>query len=376
MVKVDKLENFKNSISLSWNEKAALNSLDDIKDQLKRGQSLIHLKGLFKFTKTKKNYTEAILYRDSQLETDVQHWLESRASLNKVLDKYKYYDPSISAIEWPKHYPMRIIKGAGSICSSDNIFMFFPEVLGISTSQQEDYFGFEFVDVWSNVFTQSIFPSIRKTFDLQTQLRVSSQLRCSLDKTIFLASIFHELGHRVGPWKVSPEKDQNLKVSDFYLDIFGELSTDSLLISHLEEFPEIAQFVFFQRIFWFTRRGFRNNPLSALINEDNDAWIGALLWNEFMKMKLLNKINGKWSLKQDEIVSGFNSIIKEIDELGKALIQTDSLSQNQLVQNWMKSKVQFDENLGFLLPDALVEIFVQCQDIIEIPHFQPAIGSF
>ena len=88
-------------------------------------------------------------------------------------------------------------------------------------------------------------------------------LQRNLEKTIYLASIFHEIGHRAGPFRISPAKRLGLKVDDERLNILGELATDSLLVQHLAEFPEILHFVIFQRLFWFGRMGFRNNPVQA-----------------------------------------------------------------------------------------------------------------
>jgi hypothetical protein len=62
--------------------------------------------------------------------------------------------------------PVRMLASVGAICSGNNIFMFFPEVIGLNANSEKGCFG--------------------------------------LERTIFLAAIFHEIGHRTGHFKVSP----------------------------------------------------------------------------------------------------------------------------------------------------------------------------
>ncbi|MGZ3772557.1 MAG: hypothetical protein ACXVCY_11030 [Pseudobdellovibrionaceae bacterium] len=57
----------------------SLKVLSEIKNQLNTGQQFIEVKGLFKFTKTKKNYAEAILLKDKEFESDVSLWTQSKA---------------------------------------------------------------------------------------------------------------------------------------------------------------------------------------------------------------------------------------------------------------------------------------------------------
>ncbi|MGZ3786089.1 MAG: hypothetical protein ACXWR0_16570 [Bdellovibrio sp.] len=56
-------------------------------------------------------------------------------------------------------------------------------------------------------------------------------------------------------------------------------------------------------------------------------------------------------------------------------MKSPASKQNEIVLDWMKSQVQWQKGFGFLLPQDLIEVFWQCQEIIETPHFQPAMNT-
>lgn len=94
--------------------------------------------------------------------------------------------------------------------------------------------------IWANIFRENIFRCWNTTFDFKSRVELFQTLPSNLERTIFLAAIFHEIGHRTGHFKVSPANNPGLKISQFQLDVLGELATDSQLVLNLPEFPEIA----------------------------------------------------------------------------------------------------------------------------------------
>lgn len=322
--------------------------------------------GQLKLTKTHSNFSDVLISRDCDLEEQTQSWIGQRTSTEKIFHKYKNYDNSLKDFSWPQHYPVRLLSGTGSACSGKNIFMFFPHVLNQTPTIDAEVFGFEFVDIWSNIFRSTIFPIAHRVFTKETLIDLFS-LQKNLEKTIYLASVFHEIGHRCGPYKVSPVTTENMRLEPSLLDVMGELSTDALLIKTLTEFPEIVPFVVLQRLFWFGRRGFRHNPISANLNSDNDSWLGSLIWQQLLKDEGLIPMNGKYHLNFDSARKSFTRIIPEIDSL--IFTGQDSFSQNQAVKSWMKTKVPSNLD-NFILPDSFRSLLEELQDVEEIPHFQ------
>ncbi len=347
---------------------------EDLRRRLEANDRWLPLRAEIHLTKTRRSWTEALLMRDHDLEAEVSAWLEQRGGYDEFLARYRRYDPSMASSEWPRHYPFRILAGHGSISGGSNIFVFFPQALGLEPRGEADVFGFEFVDVWSNLFHETVFPCLRRAFDLTTQLEALTTLGASLDRTVYLAAVFHEIGHRSGFWKVSPAAHPELKISSFHRDVLGELATDSLLVKHLEEFPVLVYFVVFQRLFWFGRRGFKDDPRSALSNEDNDAWIGAYLWNSLRASGAIVATNGAWRLDAKRARASFGQIVDELDELGRRALSVGGAGQDEILSAWMKSRVPFVEGRGFHLPAELAEIFERCHDIVETPHFRPLVN--
>ena len=340
-------------------------NLDRIYNGFHRGDRLVSVTCQMKLTKTRKAVCEAILLNDIDLRNDVLAWIASRSSARTILDRYQ-------SPELPSHFPARVVSGLGSISSGQNIFLFFPECLGVQGRTPKDFFGIELIDVWANIFQKSVFPCARNTFTAASQIEMMSVAGPNLDKSIYLASIFHEVGHQVGAWRVSPSHDPRLKISQFYLDVFGEMSTDSQLVLNLPEFPEIAMFVLLQRIFWFGRRGFRDDPMSAMINTDNDSWLSALLWNRMQKAGAFVQQGHRWQLHFGKAREVFKQLHDDVEQLGTEVLKCSTqFEQDQMALQWMKGEVEWQEGHGFILPEDLRAVYRSCIHIEEIPYFHP-----
>lgn len=344
-----------------------------IKNHLRDRQEIIHIDGQLQLTKTELSYSDALLVKDSFLEQSVRNWIEDRSSFHEIIQRYHKYDSKLLDFSWPEHYPFRVLAGSGAITSGSNIFMFFPQVLGIHGRGIEDYFGFEFVDVWENILKQSVLPCLQRVCTTETQTKLALGLYRELSRSIYLASVFHEVGHRVGPWRVSPALSSGVKVQGFQLDVLGELAADCLIVHHLPEFPELLQFIIFQRIFCFGRKGFRENPASGLINRDNDSWIGSFLWNRLLENGGLHIENGKLNFDHLRSLDTLRSVIKEIDCLGERVqALSGEAEQKQAVFDWMRTGVEHNGK-SFQIPFSLQVLFHECSDIAETPLFSPLV---
>lgn len=344
--------------------------LNQTKQALKNKQAIFHLKGQFHLTKSQANYSDVLLERDFSLEGRTYQYLTEKTGIAPLIRRYHQYDPELDMTNLPPHYAMRILSGAGSICSGANIFMFFPIVLGLPVRQREDSFGFEFVDIWKNIFHNSIFPCVREVFSISSQLEIHRHLQNELERTIYLASIFHELGHEVGPWRISPQPRSNMNLDGFELDVVGELSTDSLMILKMSDYPELALFIILQRLFWFTRRGFKDDPIHGFLNSDNDSWIGIYLWKKLHQHKVLYYENELLHYDSSCVSGCFQEIVNELDSLH--VPNANKEIQRARVQLWMKSASPYQEHeKKFIYPEDFRFLLSRCQKIVEIPQFFP-----
>ncbi len=355
------------------NECNPLLTLEKLKADLHLGKEVIQLNGHFQLTKTEFCYARAELLRDKALEKSAQSHLEGKTPLIKIMQRYQKYDSTLTDLSWPAHFPFHVISGTGAITSGSNIFMFFPQVLGIQGRSLNDYFGFELIDIWENIFKNNILPCIQRGFSNETQKMLAKSLFKDLRVTTYLASVLHEIGHRVGPWQISPCKKGFLKLDGLKLDVLGELSTDMLMISLIPEFPEFAHFIIFQRLFWFGRRGFRNNPFEGSINTDNDAWIGSYLWNQLWKSGVFSLRNQRIQYNFEKVTSMATKILAEIDELGKMMNGNQSSEEQEfIVYTWMKKSLEHNGR-SFSIPNTFVQFLASCNDINESPTFNPIV---
>jgi hypothetical protein len=292
--------------------------------------------------------------------------LESRITREEVIARFRSYDPDLPALFWPAHFPVRVITGAGVITSGRNVFLFFPEVLGLKANGVGETFGFELIDVWRSIFDQTVFPCLPKVFDVHTQMLILGSLIPIQDEITYLASVFHEIGHRAGPFAISPKTKGPIRLNPFQWSVAGELSSDSLFGGLVREIPELALFVLMQRIFAYGRRGFSDRPITAGLNADNDSWIAAYLWSKARHEQLIVPSPdepGRWRLVGSGINDLFLGISKDLDQVGN--------SSEDVFGRWMKKWVPTDESGNFRLVPEFRSILHACSGVPEFPHYQP-----
>ena len=341
--------------------------LNQLKLQLNANHSLLQLNATLYPTKGNAGAVNAEFYRDLALEENVRKWIESRSTVDIIMRRYQQHDSRLEDLSWPRHFATHFINVDGILKNMKNIFMFFPEVLGIHGNSGDDYFGLEFIDIWSSVFNEIIFPCMRKVFDNTSLKYLYSSLRPQLEKTIFLASVFHEIGHRISIWKVSPVKDDRLCINKFHTDVFGELSTDMFLVNHLSEFPEILYFVFLQRIFWFGRFDFSQDTISGALNRDNDTWISAYLWQHYVDHKAIVMTDiDSWHVDIDSLPNVFRHILEDLIQLESDVVKVPKDEQDIYLATWMKKRVPY-KNGRFIYPDTQRELFIRCITVPELP---------
>lgn len=342
--------------------------LDSVKGCLNRNDSYFKLEGTFKLTKTASAFSQAWIERDFDLENSVKEMLLEKIPIRLLESRYRKFDTNFNLFTLPTHVPANILSSSGAIGSGTNIFMFFPEVLGLQPRNSSDCFGIEFVDVWVNIFEKVILPCCREVLDFHTNLEIRLQLIPKLRETIYLASILHEIGHESGRYKIVPQLDPRLTIKQFYIDVIGEITTDSMAVCNAPEFRSLAIFLVLQRLFWFGRRGFKNNPASGNINQDNDAWLGSLLWSKLQSCGHIKQpIPYKWNIRFDKIEQVFYEITEETNQLFSKLVESEN--QDHEFHNWMQAQVDHNGK-EFVLPGEMADLLSRCVHIDEEPTFK------
>lgn len=338
--------------------------IESIKKQIKSGSGYIFIPPKTNFTLTKGDMgkSHGFLIRDKVLENEV-HKDISTFGLKKILNRYKKFDPKLKFDKWPEHYPIKVHLMNGVINNGENIFMIFPSALGIHSNKAENYFSFEFIDVWEKIFLNIIFPCVERIFTSNIYAKIKELFGIRILYTTYITSLFHEFGHYVGPWRIFPNKDKNIKIKKFQSDILGELSTDSLLGETLFDFNEIGLCVLLQRLFWYGRMGFNIDNLQANVNKDSDCWIGSYLWNKFRDSNCIFSTKRGWEINIEYISTTFKSINDEINTLSNELKSADKKEHIAIVNKWMQQHMKHDIKLGYLLPDEFREVLFECNNI-------------
>src|SRR3990167_9932969 len=118
---------------------SAKNALKSFYDAIQKKQKIIPFDANFYFTKGEPGRSFGYILHEIELEENTIHWLNQRVSFQEIISRYKKYDDRLLSTEWPAHYATRFIDVKGQAAKGENIFMFFPEVLGLKTGKMEDY---------------------------------------------------------------------------------------------------------------------------------------------------------------------------------------------------------------------------------------------
>jgi hypothetical protein len=343
--------------------------LKSIKEDLYRKNQLISIPTGTNFflTKGSSGISQGFLFRDISLEDEV-HKTVMDFGFKTIIERYKASNPLLEFDEWPKHYAVKLHLIDGIISAGHNIFMFFPHALGIHSDKMEDYFGFEFIDIWQKIFSNIIFPCMERVFTHSTQNKMKELILDKLEFIAYFAGVFHEFGHRSGPWRISPKPDHSIKLNKFQAGVLGELATDALLVEKLFDFKAVAIFIFLQRLFWFGRNGFNKNNICANVNDDNDCWIGSYLWNKYKKSGCIRSEDQKyWDVDIDHLPQVFEEITYDINKLAIVLKESNPNNHVLIVNKWMQVNMQYDKKYKYLLYDDFRELLLRCNDITYDP---------
>lgn len=351
-------------------ERNPVRVLANLRARIDRGERWLHIDFPLALTKGTPAPSELLAYVDYELVNRVDDLISRHGGFTALATRYQAFDTSLIDVTRPVHLPVHLPYARGQVAQGENIFMFFPEVLGLSTSRECDYFGLELIDSWECVFDQVVSPCVGRVAAPETAVDYLTAFCSGRKELTYLASVFHELGHRVGMWKVSPRRTEGLTLNKFQVDVLGELSTDTYLSYLLPEIPGLGLFVMYQRLFWFGRMGSDSDPVRGFLNTDNDCWIGAYLWQVCEKVGCVHvDKTGRFVLRHSQINAVFSHIFADLQALAALVGATHD--QSETVASWMRERVPIDGDGLFVYPASMRKILEACSSVptrVRVPY--------
>lgn len=311
-----------------------------------------------------------------ELRERVHRRLAGGLGMGEIVGQYaRHYGTTLSET-YPSHYPVRILGSVGPAASGHNIFMFFPYAAGIESADPRHQFGLEFVNVWAQVFEKIVVPAARIVFDTKTQESIQQRMTRGAEEVSALCSVLHEIGHRVGPFRVSPATDKKMHLqpgTSLVFDACGELTTDSLMVTLFPEFPEVSAFVLLARLLYFPRKGYVQSG-GANMSTDNDALLGPLFWRLGRSHGVIVPNGHVFHVDFDQVPTLFAEALKVADEIGSAMLVADDIhEQERLASQWLREQLDWIPGAPFPMPTELSNLYERLQVVPEHDFVPPVV---
>ncbi|MFP3801313.1 hypothetical protein [Paraburkholderia sp. SIMBA_027] len=340
--------------------RASLSALDQA---CRDADTLITLRGKLRFTKSGPQFIDGVVRRDFSIEARTREWIQVRDPMSDLLGNAAVGQNCGVEAVWPRHYPVRFLSGNAALVNIEEVFVYFPYALELEDKASDAVFGFEFVDVSESIIEAVHVPCMQAAFAEQDWRKSVDLLLARRTEAIYLYSILHEISHGVGPWRVIPSCDENLRLSAAQLAIMGELAADLDAACRAANFPEVGLLIFMNRIFWYARRGFADDNRRGKLNADNDAWGGAWLWERSVAHGLVSTKGARLILDVARLPAFYESCRREVTELGQTLLAAGT-GQRGMLDAWMRKGVPGAQD-QFIYPESLCRLFQKCSNVPE-----------
>ncbi|MFZ9596604.1 MAG: hypothetical protein ACO3A2_11075 [Bdellovibrionia bacterium] len=333
-----------------WAEPKAVSR--QIGQSLKQRDPKISIESQLWFTKSSPEFFQGSLIRDFQLEKKTWSWLVASPSFQRLPERLRLLGVEPSELSWPTHVPVRLSQENTCLGNRENVFLPFPLSLNWSSSHPSDHFSLELIEVSQWIYEQAIAPCVTQVFEDAPALQAmfhQPDLRAQL---IYVYSFFHELAHRIGPLRVSPEKDRRLNLSDFHFNTLGEIHADLIVFYLLSELPQVTVLIFLFKIFWYLRRDQKCC--------DSDGVLGVYFWRESILSGALRfQSSGQLSLDVPWLQKTMHQALNEVHRWVHQFIE-EPLDQNSIVSLWFNKKAGVQTGT-YQLPQELCLLFQKCR---------------
>ena len=332
-----------------------IKSILDLSTNILDGEKYIFLDGNFSFTKGAKGKGYAWIIIQEEIIQKSNNILSLVSSLDELISRYEKYQGA--KLVKPNHYPVKFLSKQGIFTKNSNVFMYFPFAAGMKSNNISKHVSFEFVSTTISIMEKIIVPASKKLFP--TDILFLDDMLKDIEQYTYIFSFFHEVGHQVGPWQVSPEKNERLKIGGKLHSIFGELSADLLIAKYCSEVPYATVLNIFGKIFYYGRFGESPSSHLAQISNDNDSWVGVFLLKRLLQNGVISDRHSAYTLSIDLLMKTLSDLSDEIEELGRSVLELETKKeQEDKLLNWMKKEFEVRQESYFL--PAEVQCFYKC----------------
>lgn len=307
----------------------------------------ISLDGKFWFTKSKWGTGSTTLERAFDIENKI------KTSLNEG-DFYAEYARRIRSsfddgieIKYPFHIPYRSLNSTGIFDDGRNVFLYFPQGVGLETDNIDHVFGIELISASTEIFKKNILPSI-KLFGMENDPGIKHMSE-NFQETIYLYSVLHEGAHSCGPFRVLPTPLPNMNIGMKAISVLGEMYSDMCVSFANDRYSELLPFIMFMRLFWYGRLD--RSPGSVNVTKDYDSWITAYLFKKLEERSAFSFDNEKLLLDWGATLELCREIRAELLELASDALR--SPNSREYFNKWMKQSLNQNENGPVYSPELL-----------------------
>lgn len=305
--------------------------------------------------------------RDFPLENGVTHYLTERVSMETILRRARAHGTPTT--ELPRYYPVRLV-AANNPAVFSNYLLVLPDLYGLEPSEAYSCRALEVVCYAEANAAQILVPTLDRLADTDTRKRVARELLPAYSEIYSAWSLFHDLGHALGPYKILPSRDCRVKVTDRQIAHLGEAFSDTLASELVPEAPWVTVLMVLTRIFVWGRRGFGADPELSEMNSDYDVWLGGAILRRAVKWQGLTlDSRGKMHLDSGALCGMAKEMFADLKALAVQLRGRSVERQVAVAAEWMKTEVEQNASGQFRLTSLQRSLYERLSDLPEKPRF-------
>ncbi|KZN59872.1 hypothetical protein N473_02850 [Pseudoalteromonas luteoviolacea CPMOR-1] len=321
------------------------------------------LKGNFRLTKSKMSFGAARFKIERNVLDTSLRMFDKISCKEEVLRNYQAFSMDGKKVVLPKHYPVSMTEREGVLGGNRNVFMYFPYCMGEMDSNPDNHFSLEFVESSQEIYSNVVRPCLYKTFINADE--INNKLVNNIKNLTYLFSLFHEIGHLIGPWQATPNRREDLLVKPFYHAIMGELAADLMIARCNPSYSDISLMNLVGKMFFYARKGFCDSPTRAMVNLDNDSWGGVYMIKSLLDQGVITRSGNLYHMDLDRLIDGLIYQFNQVHELGLEVIKLKTKEEQMaFVESWMRTQLEYDEE-GYLIPEEVINMFNLLKDVPE-----------
>ncbi|CAH9057913.1 hypothetical protein PSECIP111951_01764 [Pseudoalteromonas holothuriae] len=327
----------------------------EILQRVERSEDFL-LRGNFRLTKSKMSFGAARFKIERNVLDTSLRMFDKTSCKDEVLRNYQTFSMDGRKVVLPKHYPVSMTEREGVLNGNRNVFMYFPYCMGGMDANPDNHFSLEFIESSQAIYFNVVAPSLYEVFVNADE--IDQKLSNKIKNLTYLFSLFHEIGHLIGPWQATPKRRDDLLIKPYYHAIMGELAADLMIARCNPEYLEISLMNLVGKMFFYARKGFMENPIQAMVNLDNDSWGGVFMIKSLLDQGVVTRSGDKYHMDLDKLMDGLIYQFNQVHELGLEVIKLKTKDEQMaFVESWMSAQLDYDDEKGYSIPKEIINIF-------------------